>query len=73
MVGADGAPRAGPVVDDNLLAQFFRCLLADGARQDIGGAPGRKRHDQAHRFDRVGLGLGPNTDEGSAQPHKHAQ
>jgi len=46
---ADGAARAGAVVDDQLLAQVLGHALRHHARHEVGGAAGRKGHDQAHR------------------------
>ena len=47
---ADVAGGARPVVDDHRLAPLLRQLLADVARQQIGAAAGRERHDDAHRL-----------------------
>ena len=47
---ADGAARAGAVVDDQLLAQVLGHALRHHARHEVGGAAGRKGHDQAHRM-----------------------
>ena len=51
----DDAVGAGAVVDDDLLADSFRELLADDARHEIGAAAGREHHDHADGF--VGVGL----------------
>jgi hypothetical protein len=46
---ADVAVGAGLVLDDNLLTQAARQMLADQARTHVGRAAGRKRHDEAKR------------------------
>src|SRR5262244_201729 len=52
---ADTAGRAGPVLNDKLLSQMIRQVVADDARDDVVGAAGRKRDDPAHRPRRIGL------------------
>src|SRR6516225_6907891 len=52
---ADIAGRAGPVLNDKLLSQMIRQVVADDARDDVVGAAGRKRDDPAHRPRRIGL------------------
>src|SRR5262249_2143234 len=42
-----------PILNDELLAQSFRQPLSDQARDDIGGAAGRKADDDAHRSRRI--------------------
>ena len=54
-LGADNAARPRPVVDDELLAQPLRQILAHDARHNVGRAPGGKRHDPAHWLRRIGL------------------
>ena len=49
-VGADIAAGAGLVLDHDRLADGVLQLGADQPRQDVGGAAGRKRHDDAHRL-----------------------
>ena len=52
---ADIAGCAGPVLNDKLLSQMIRQVVADDARHDVVGAAGRKRDDPAHRPRRIGL------------------
>jgi hypothetical protein len=52
---ADIRVRAGPVVDDHLLAHVFGELLRDRARQHVAGTAGRKRHNDADGFGRKTL------------------
>ncbi|MNC86111.1 hypothetical protein D3C83_17440 [compost metagenome] len=40
---------AGPVVDDDLLAQALAQAVSDGAAQRVGAASGWKRQDEAYR------------------------
>jgi len=54
-LGADIAAAARPVLDDEWLAEPLRQPLTDQAREDVGRAGGRDRHDQTHRPRRVGL------------------
>ena len=54
-VGADGAAGARLVVDDQRRAQLLAHLLRQGAREEVGGAAGRERHDQADRLAGPGL------------------
>ena len=54
-LGADDAAGAAAVVDDDLAAGDLRQLGADDARDDVDGAAGRERHDQADRP--IGIGL----------------
>src|SRR5262245_48188967 len=44
---------AGAVLDHHRLAPSRRKLLADDARQDVGGPAGRKRHDDLDRPNRI--------------------
>ena len=48
-VHADGAAGAGAVLHHDLLADGLRHAFADGARDEIDGAAGRQRHDEADR------------------------
>ena len=48
--GADVALRAGAVVDDHLLAPRLAQLRRQDARQRVGAAARRERHDEAHRL-----------------------
>jgi hypothetical protein len=50
---ADIAARAGPVLDDKLLPQMLRKILADDTRDDVVGAARRKRDDPVHRPRRI--------------------
>src|SRR5262249_41363683 len=50
---ADIAARAGPVLDDELLPQMIRQILADNARDDVVGAARRKRDDPVYRPRRI--------------------
>ncbi len=50
-VDADGAARtAGAVLDEHLLAEVAREMVADEARDEIEPAAGRQMHDEAHRL-----------------------
>jgi hypothetical protein len=53
----DGAAGAGPVVDQELLAQVFGELLRHRTRRDLDRTPGGERHDDAHRLGRIGYRL----------------
>jgi hypothetical protein len=44
-IGADGAARAGPVLDHDGLAKLSADLVHHDARDDIAGAAGAERHD----------------------------
>ena len=46
----DGERAAGPVVDDDLLAELLAELRAENARHRVGGAAGGLRHDQPDRL-----------------------
>jgi hypothetical protein len=50
---ADIAGRAGPVLNDKLLSQMIRQVLADDARDDVVGAARRKGDDPVHRPRRI--------------------
>src|SRR5438552_5818274 len=52
---ADIAARTDPVLDDELLAQMIRQILADDARNDVVGAARRKANNPVHRPCRIGL------------------
>ena len=54
-LGADIAAGAGPVFDDELLAEPLRQRLSNEARDDVGCIAGRKADDDAHRPRRIGL------------------
>ena len=56
--GAEVAAGAGLVVDDEGLAEGALQLRRQRAGQQVGGAAGRERHDDAHRLARPG-GLRP--------------
>ena len=51
---ADRSAGAGAVLDDHRLSPEFGKLLPERARQDVGGAARRERHDDVHRLGRVG-------------------
>ena len=61
-IGADVAVRAGLVLDDHRLAPDLGELRADLAREDVGGAAGRVRHDEADRLRWIGLRLNRSTE-----------
>ena len=48
-LGADIPAAAGAIVDDERLLQALRQLLADHARQDVGGAASGEGDDDTHR------------------------
>jgi hypothetical protein len=50
---ADIAAGADVVLDDELLAELFRQVLAEDARDGVVGAAGGERHDEAHRPRRI--------------------
>ena len=54
----DGAASAGLVVRHHSPVVRLGELVGHQSRQDVGAATGRKGHDQADRFGRVGRGLG---------------
>ena len=54
---ADGAAGAADVLDDHRLAERGLHMVADDARDDVGDAAGRERHDQGHGLRRKGLRL----------------
>ena len=58
LVRADGASAAALVVHHQRLAQGLGHARRNRARHDVGGAAGRKRHDQAHRARGIGAGIG---------------
>jgi hypothetical protein len=45
----------GPVLDDQRLAELFRHLLPEHARQRVDRAAGDERHDHADRLRRIAL------------------
>src|SRR5258706_15913973 len=51
---ADVALRTAAIVDDDLLAPLLGKFCAEHAPQRVGAAARRERHDQAHRFVRIG-------------------
>ena len=59
---ADIAAGADVVLDDELLAELFRQVLAEDARDGVVGAAGGERNDEAHRprriVERVGWAAG---------------
>ena len=52
---ADGAGRAGDILDDKGLAEALLHPLGEDARQCIGRAARRERHDHRHRPRRIAL------------------
>src|SRR5262245_27546636 len=56
-LGAEIGASAGPVFDDEWLAEPLRQPLADHARNDVSRAARGKWHDQTHRPRRIGLRL----------------
>ena len=52
-LGADDAARAGPVLDDELLAERGAELGREDADENVGAAAGREWHDQADRPRRI--------------------
>jgi hypothetical protein len=56
-VGADRRAGAGPVLDQNRLAETLRQALAERARHEVGGAAWRKGDDYRDRLGRELLGL----------------
>src|SRR5262245_31296112 len=54
-LGAEIGASAGPVFDDERLAEPLRQPLADHARDDVSRAARGKWHDQTHRPRRIGL------------------
>jgi hypothetical protein len=63
-LGAEVAPGAGLVFDDDLLAEPFRQRRPDNARDDVGGAGRRERDDQMDRPGRIGLRADDARDSG---------
>ncbi|MCY1531947.1 hypothetical protein D9M68_671870 [compost metagenome] len=57
-IGADRAAAAAAVFHHHRLAQLAAQAVGDRARDDVGGAAGRERDDQADRLGGVGLRLG---------------
>ena len=55
-VGADSAAGAATIVSDDRLAEPVVQPLHQHARDDIGAAAWRERHDQANRLGRIALG-----------------
>ena len=49
LLGADHRVGAGPVLDHDRLSPVLAHALRDHAREDVGRAAGRKRHDDADR------------------------
>ena len=56
-IGGDVAARARLVLDDELLAVFFRKFLRNQTSENIGGSAGGERHDELDRAVRPGGGL----------------
>jgi hypothetical protein len=53
--GAGGAARADDILDDELLAERARHVLAEDAGNDVGRSACRKRHDDRDRPRRIDL------------------
>ncbi len=53
LLGADRAAGAALVLDHDLLAELFRQRHRQDAREDVGRAARRERHDELHRLVRV--------------------
>jgi hypothetical protein len=72
--GADLAGGAGPVLHHDLLAHAFREPLRERARQDVGDAARRKRHDNVDRLARIGLRSGGfvPSEEGAKRAERQA-
>ncbi len=71
-IEADGERPARPVVDDDLLAEFFAEFGAENARDRIGRAARRLRHDQPDRL--VGkLSRGRKRECSGEQQHNGAE
>ncbi len=51
----EGAAGAGPVLDDDRLPEALGELVAEGARNDVDRAAGRKRHKEMDRLRRIGV------------------
>ncbi len=64
-LAADVAARAGTVVHHHRLAQLGAHALGDDARQDVGGAAGRERHDDGDGLARERLGGGEAGQQGA--------
>ena len=71
-VGADRGVAARPVLDHHRLAQRFRQALPHLPADDVGGAAGRVRHDDADRPGRISLRvrLADPRDRGAAAHEK---
>ena len=54
-LGADHGVAAGTVVDDHILLEHRRQVLAQRPRQDVGSTARRERNDQADRPGRIVL------------------
>ena len=55
--GRDKRGAAGPVIGDHLLSPQFAKLLRDDASDEIKGAAGGERNDDAYRARRVVVGV----------------
>jgi hypothetical protein len=56
-IGADGGRAAALVLDHHLMAPDRRQLGGNDARDGVGAAARRKRHDEADKARRIGLRL----------------
>ena len=57
-IGAEHAAGTGPVVDEDLLAEFLAELIGDDAADHVVAAAGRERNDQPDRPVRIIVGRG---------------
>ena len=63
---ADVAAGAGPVLDDELLVEMLRQILAEQARDDVVGTAGREADDEVDRLGRI-------IERGRARPRARAR
>src|SRR5262249_12533305 len=52
-LGADVAAGANPVLDDELVAEFFRQILSEQPRRDVIWPAGREANDESDRLVRI--------------------
>ena len=67
--GGGGAAGADHVLDDDALAERLRHMRGDDARDDVGRAAGRERHDHGDGAGRIVLRLGRRGNAASAGEH----
>ena len=68
-LGAERAARATAVLDHHLVSERFRQRLLQDARDDVGAAARRIRHDEAHGLDRPLLAPGADGYEQAEGKH----